>query len=262
MENKYTIAETFTLPSHAIIYKDVSPEVKLRSMTVRDEMQRMNPSNDGALYKNLAMVIDNCMIEKPGISSYDMCIGDFQFLMHKLRTITYGPMYKMECRCPYCSESNFYEISLDDLKLFELDKDFDSDKYLKIELPVSKKKIELQFNTPRILDQIEKDVQKINREYREQNKVMIDSDWHLFYQLFHSIKNVDGVPLNYSQKETFVGNLVGKDFNYIINKLNRFDDKIGIGNLLDIKCLNCGGIFKASFRLTTEFFKPTVLSEE
>ena len=40
-EEKYTIAERDTLPSHGLLYeKDINPEIKLRSMTVRDEMKR------------------------------------------------------------------------------------------------------------------------------------------------------------------------------------------------------------------------------
>ena len=40
-DEKYTIAERYTLPSHGLVYnRDVNPEIKLRSMTVRDEMRR------------------------------------------------------------------------------------------------------------------------------------------------------------------------------------------------------------------------------
>lgn len=83
-EEKYTIAERYTLPSHGLLYeKDVNPEIKLRSMTVRDEMKRLAPVTDGTIYRNMAEIIDSCLVEKPGISSYDMCIGDYQFLLDR-----------------------------------------------------------------------------------------------------------------------------------------------------------------------------------
>lgn len=257
MENNYTIAERYTLPSHGLLYdSDINPDIKLRSMTVRDEMKRMAPANDGTIYRVLAEVIDDCLVEKPGISSYDMCIGDFQFLMHKLRIVTYGPEYKISCRCPNCGNYDDYVVNLEDLSLDEL-KDFDKDKYLKLELPASKKIIELNYNTPRILDNIEKEVDRVAKQYKKQNKVMSDVDWHLLYQLVYAIKTVDGQKLSVTQKETFCNNLVGRDYNAIINALDKLDQKVGLGLMFEVKCNQCGLNMSVPFRLTNEFFRPS-----
>lgn len=253
----YTIAEKYTLPSHGLLYdKDINPDIKIRSMTVRDEMKRQSPANDGTIYRVLAEVIDDCLVEKPGISCYDMCIGDFQFLMHKLRIVTYGPEYKISCKCPNCGNFDDYIVNLENLSLDEL-KDFDKDKYLKLELPVSKKTIELNYNTPRILDSIEKEVDRVAKQYTKQNKEISSVDWHLLYQLVYAIKTVDGQKLSVTQKETFCNNLVGRDFNAIINKLNELDEKVGLGLMFTIKCNNCGLDMSVPFRLTSEFFRPT-----
>ena len=257
MENSYTIAERYTLPSHGLLYdSDINPDIKLRSMTVRDQMKRMAPPNDGTIYRGLAEVIDDCLVEKPGISSYDMCIGDFQFLMHKLRIVTYGPEYKISCRCPNCGNYDDYVVNLEDLSLDEL-KDFDKDKYLKLELPASKKIVELNYNTPRILDNIEKEVDRVAKQYRKQNKVMSDVDWHLLYQLVYAIKTVDGQKLSVTQKETFCNNLVGRDYNAIINALDKLDQKVGLGLMFEVKCNQCGLNMSVPFRLTNEFFRPS-----
>lgn len=257
MENNYTIAENFTLPSHGLMYEgEINPNIKLRSMTVRDEMKRMAPSNDGTIYRVLAEVIDNCLVEKPGISSYDMCIGDFQFLMHKLRIVTYGPEYKISCKCPNCGDYDEHVVNLEDLALQEMET-FDKDEYLKFTLPVSKKVIELNYNTPRILDNIEKDVSRIAKQYAKNNKTMSSIDWHLLYQLVYAIKTVDGQKLTLSQKETFCNNLVGKDYNTIINALDKLDDKAGLGLMFKVHCNQCGLDMSVPFRLTGEFFRPT-----
>lgn len=259
MDNNYTIAERYTLPSHGLLYEgDINPDIKLRSMTVRDEMKRMAPSNDGTIYRTLAEVIDDCMVEKPGISCYDMCIGDFQFLMHKLRIVTYGPEYTISCRCPNCGYMDEYTVNLEDLKLDELT-EFDKDEYLKVTLPVSKKVIELNFNTPRILDNIEKDVDRVAKQYRKQNKIMSSIDWHLLYQLIYAIKTIDGQKLSSTQKETFCNNLVGRDYNAIINALNRLDEKVGLGLMFEVTCDKCGLNMSVPFRLTGEFFRPTTI---
>ena len=83
----YTIAETYTLPSRGKIYGTVvSDQVKLRSMTIEEEMKRL--SHTDTPYKTLCEVIDDCIVEPIGISSYEMCLGDYQYLLHRLRVVT------------------------------------------------------------------------------------------------------------------------------------------------------------------------------
>ena len=90
----YTIGNQYTLPSLGKVYdKQINPQITLRSMTIEDEMKRLNHADRP--YKVMCEIIDDCLIEKLGISSYDMCLGDYQFLLHKLRVVTYGKEYKL-----------------------------------------------------------------------------------------------------------------------------------------------------------------------
>ena len=101
MNNNYTISEYFTLPSEGKIYDtEVNPQINLRSMTTQEEMQRLTHSDKA--YKPLCDIIDACMIEKCGISSYDMALGDYQYLLFMLRVVTYGSEYKGTATCPIC----------------------------------------------------------------------------------------------------------------------------------------------------------------
>ena len=252
----YTIAERYTLPSHGLLYDNINPDIKIRSMTVREEMKRMAPSTDGTIYRQMAEIIDSCLVEKPGISSYDMCLGDYQFLLHKLRIVTYGPEYKIECRCPNCGDIDEHIVDLESLQLNEL-KDFDKEEYLKLILPYSKKVIELNYNTPRILDNIEKEVDRVKRQAKENKQIFIDNDWHLLYQLIYAIKTVDDQKLSITQKENFCDQLVGRDYNAIIQALDKLDGKVGLGALFKVHCNNCGYDMFTSFRITNEFFRPT-----
>ena len=112
----YTIMETYTLPSEGLIYDVVvNPEVELRSMSARDEMKRLNPTSTP--FKTLADIIEGCMLEKPAIHVYDMAIGDYEYLLHKLRIVTYGKEYKLELVCPNCGETVEVEADLESLEL-------------------------------------------------------------------------------------------------------------------------------------------------
>ena len=102
-QQNFTVAESYALPSKGRIYDvKVNPMVELRSMTARDEMKRLNPSSTPL--KSLADIIEGCCIEKPAIHVYDMCIGDFDYLLHQLRIVTYGPEFKVTVKCQECGE--------------------------------------------------------------------------------------------------------------------------------------------------------------
>ena len=103
-QTDYTIAEGYTLPSKGKIYTEtVNPNIELRSMTAREEMRRLSPSSTPL--KTLADIIEDCCIEKPAVHVYDMSLGDYEFLLHKLRIVTYGEDYKVSLRCPECGET-------------------------------------------------------------------------------------------------------------------------------------------------------------
>ena len=151
-QTNYTIGEGFILPSCGKIYdKAVNPNVELRSMTARDEMKRLSPS--ATQFKKLADIIESCMIEKPAVHVYDMALGDYEFLLHKLRIVTYGPNYKMTVQCPHCFETFEGEANLEQLQVV----DFDEEKFKSLQtftLPTSGDIIKIKFQTPRMLDEI------------------------------------------------------------------------------------------------------------
>ena len=84
---KYTIKETFTLPSKGKMYTNLeNPSISLRSMTTRDEMKRLAPTDTP--YKAMSEIIEECIIgDKPSVGVYNLFIGDYEFLLQKLRIV-------------------------------------------------------------------------------------------------------------------------------------------------------------------------------
>ena len=110
-------------------------------MTTLEEMRRLAPSE--FTYRNMCQIIDDCITEKLPISCYDMCVGDYQYLMYKLRCVTYGSDYPVIHKCRYCGCETQEVINLEELpvKYFEQE----SLKYLTVELPVSKRTVTLNI---------------------------------------------------------------------------------------------------------------------
>lgn len=242
-----SINETFTLPSKGLVYdKPIDPQVTLRSMTTLEEMKRLSQTDTP--YKIMADIIEDCMKEKPKIHVYDMCLGDYEFLLHKLRIVTYGSSYTMTVTCPNCGKVEDTEIDLDSISIMEYEDSYLDD--VNITLPVTNKIIELKYQTPRDLDMI------VYKKKEMQKKAKSNVDFSLLYSVMSLIKKVDGQTIDPLAKEEFVKKLSMKDVNYILAKATELNRKVGLDNLVTTKCGQCGYEIVAPFRLNGSFFRP------
>ena len=249
-ETNYTIKEDFELPSKGLIYsKKVNPHVELRSMTTRDEMKRTNPTSTPM--KNQAEMIENCMIEKPAIHVWDMALGDYEYLLHKLRIVTYGPEYKMVVGCPHCDKVFEMKANLDELKVQEFD--LDAFKALQtVELPVSGKTVTLRFQTPRMIDEINNKSKAMKAEHPNSGLNYRD-----LVTLMCVIETVDTGRLTPVELEDFCMNLSARDSNTILNRLPKMNMMLGLDTKITTTCDSCGGDIITYFRVGPEFFRPS-----
>ena len=249
MEN-VTILETFTLPSKGEIYdKVITPTFGMRSMTTEDEMKRLAHSDDA--YKIMSDIIDECILDPVGISAYDMHLGDYQYLLHRLRVVTYGSEYKVQSACPACGKIDSYTIDLDSIELEEYNKD-SFNKYKFVQLPRSKKLIELNFQTPRMLDQITSK----RKEAIKRNPHMKGDPTFLF-NVEALIKTVDGKVLDPIKLDQLVRSFQMADTNKIIQYGMKLNQQVGLKAVVENICSGCGVDYKVPFRITGEFFGPS-----
>lgn len=247
---EYTIAEDYTLPSMGKIYDgEVNPHIKIRSMTTGEEMKRL--AHSGRTYQNICEIIDDCLVEKPGISVYDMHLGDYQFLLHKLRVVTYGNEYDVTSACPYCGTVHKDKINLDDIQVLGYDEKFNS--YFEFDLPKTKKHIKLRMQTPRILDDIQERADEIKR--KSPNYV---GDPAFLITIEKMIAEIDGKKPNPINLPDFVKSLPMMDTNYIIKHCQKINESVGLNTLLDNTCDVCGLDYESRFRTDSQFFGPDI----
>ncbi len=246
----YTIMEGYELPSSGKIYETkVDPHVELRSMTARDEMKRLSPSSTPL--KTLADIIEDCFIEKPAIHVYDMCLGDYEFLLHKLRIVTYGEDYKVTLKCPDCGEIVETIAKLGDIELKPFDEE-EIEKYRTFALPRSGKTVTLKFNTPRMTEEMEVKVKEMKRKYKT---ATIDFD--TLVKLLCAIDYVDGEKKPEHELENFITKLPALDLQKLLNNIDKLNTLIGLENILYVTCPKCGEEITSFFRFGPEFFRPT-----
>jgi len=249
-KNNYTISESYTLPSKGLIYeKPIDPTFTVRSMTTAEEMKRLSPTETP--YKVMSEIIEDCLTKKLEVPVYDLYLGDYQYLLFKLRTVTYGPQYKMAIQCPNCGEVTVSTVDLDGLSVTEYDESIHELKM--VHLPQSDKKIELKLQTPRIVEEIATKTKELKKRLKDTTV-----DPTLIITLQSIIKTVDGQVLNPVALESFVRKLPMKDANLLLQISKKLNGKVGLDNEVVCKCGSCGYDVVTTFRYTSEFFGPTV----
>ena len=244
-----TIYETFTLPSKGLVYdKPFDPRVTLRSMTTAEEMKRLSYTETP--YKAMSDIITDCMKEKLPISVYDLCLGDYQFLLHQLRIVTYGTDYKLTVTCPNCGQTTQAKVDLSSLKVLEADGDFRDE--MLITLPKTGKRVKLRLQTPRLLDEI-----NLRKEEKKRKSKNSSAEYGLVYTLTSLIESVDGVVLNPIDMETFVRSLPMRDVNFILSEGDKFNRKVGLDSEVIATCGQCGYDILTFFRIGQDFFEPS-----
>lgn len=247
-----TIQEEFTLPSKGMIYeRPVNPTIKLRSMTAQDEMLRLTPSEDK--FKVMADVLTRCIEgEKPAVSVYDMYIGDYYHLLNCLRLVTYGSKLSYTARCLICGEIFDTTVDIDSIPVNEWD---DKLKELfTVKLPDSGKTIELNYQTPRMLDDI---ARRVNQLKKSNNDLPEDAEEDMQKVIF-SIKTIDGRRPNPAEVEVLVNKMKMKDFNFLSQKIDLLNESIGPRKVITLNCTHCHNDTLALFRYSSQFFRPTV----
>ena len=248
----FTIMEGYELPSKGKIYSEnVNPQVELRSMTAREEMRRLSPSSTPL--KTLADIIEDCCVEKPAIHVYDMSLGDYEYLLHKLRIVTYGEDYKVALRCPECGELIETVAKLDQLSV----KEFDEDAVRELQtftLPVCGRMISLNFITPHRLEEMEVKVKDMKRKYKNAT-----IDFETLVRLFVNIDTIDGEKKNEHELENIITNLPARDLQKILNNIDKLNQQIGLDNILYLTCPKCGEEVTTFFRFGPEFFRPSTI---
>lgn len=253
MNENYTIAEEYTLPSNGLIYdQPVESTVKLRSMTIQEEMRRQ--SGGTATHASLCEIIDRCIVNNIGISVYDMAFPDYEFLLHKLRVVSYGQAYKMVVGCPHCGKKQIYVANLDDLKVVTVNPE-EYRKLLEVKLPRSGEVVKLKIPTPRLEDKIQNKLREFNK-----NNMDYQGDMTPIFTIETLIDTVDGVKMSFVELEKLVKTMQIADYNTIIKTIEKINGAFGLDKKIEIQCNSpkCGKEFLTFFRLTSEFFGPSI----
>lgn len=242
--------ETYELPSKGLLYsnKDDLKEITLRSMTTFEEKMRLGSQS---FYTKISNILDSIVTSPENFNAKEMTIFDFNFLMYKMRTVSYGPTYKVNITCPHCGNNVLLKINLDDLKVNYLDE--------KQEEPFTIGPL------PRTGDIIGckhlrvKDLMNIERRAKEILSKSKDyvGDPEYILRMAAWIKTINGEEVHLPEAEHYIEKLNAMDSAYLSQKYGEATDNVGIDTTVESECPVCGGELSFGLPLTGEFFRPT-----
>ena len=76
--------------------------------------------------------------------------------------------------------------------------------------------------------------------------------------MIYLIDTVDGEKLDYTEKENFINSLPMMDTNYIVKTHDKLIESFGLDTELENTCDVCGLSYNSPFRITAEFFGPSI----
>jgi hypothetical protein len=189
-EHKFP-TEIIDLPSQGKVYSQDSPlskgSIEIKYMTAREEdiLASQNLIRKGVVLDKLfeAVIVDK------DINIDDIIIGDKNAILLATRILGYGADYKVEVTDPFTLEQQKVTIDLSKIQTKEIDFDLlSSENRYTFELPISKKTVKLKILTHKDEQDINAEVQALQRLSKDQDTISSDLSTRLRYL----IQEIDG----------------------------------------------------------------------
>lgn len=248
-----SVTEVYTLPSKGILYSKEGSEfpsdVTIRSMTTFEEKMRLG--NQG-FWKTMCSILDAVVTSPEAFDAQYMTTFDFYFLMYKMRTVSYGPTYRVTVTCPHCGKEIVCKVNLDDLKVNYLDENF-KEPFKIGPLPRTGDILECRFD--RIIDTINNE--KRAKEILSKSPDYIGSPMGIL-SMCSRIVSVNGdTSMTPIDLQMYVESLPAMDSAYFTQAYNKATENVGLETLCTDTCTGCGEELKFELPFDSEFFRPT-----
>ena len=244
--------ESVPLPSMGLIYPIDSPlygkeTLEIRPMTAKEE----DILTSRALIKKgtvLTELMKSCLVDK-NIDPDMLISGDRNALMIALRITGYGAEYKVDTDCPACgtTASNAFDLSDLAIKRLEIDPVAEGANLFEIQLPVTKKTLQVKFLT----GQDEQDIVVMSDRKKKQG--LQKTDTVITDRLSRSIISVEGIR-DKNKIGIFVRNMPARDSLTLRKFLDAYEPGIEMKSWMT--CPSCHEQSEVRLPLGASFFWP------
>lgn len=183
--------EVIELPSKGLVYPEGHPlskgQIEIKYMTAKEEdiLASQNLIRKGVVLDKL---FESIVVDKD-VNIGDIFIGDKNAILLATRILGYGADYKVEVTDPFSGEQQKVTIDLSKVQTKEVDETLlNKDNVYEFELPTSKKTVKFRLLTHKDEQDINAEIQALQRLSKNQETISQDVTTRLRYM----ITEVDG----------------------------------------------------------------------
>lgn len=236
------LTEDVHMPSKGLI-PGIPKVITIKAIQRKDKKKMLMSETDDILLSLLQASIVN----PKDFNVYNLLPFESNYLLYRLRILTYGAENTFKDRCPYCGEINEVNINLNDIPVVELPDDFSVT--FDIQLPISGDVL-----TCKLLTEGEKIT--VNKQVKEfKNTTGNDDVDAIWCARIVAINGNDKlVPF---EKTSYLDEMNDYDSEYFMEYYLKWDNSYGLQNTLNYTCDKCSKKVESTMPSIYTFFRPT-----
>lgn len=238
------LTEVVKMPSRGMI-SGVPKEVTIRAIQRKDKKKLlMSETND-----ILLSLLQYSIVSPENFNVYNLLPFESEYLLYRLRILTYGPTHTFKHKCVYCGEINDVEMDLNSIPILELPDGFKTT--FEIPLPVSGVVL-----TCKLLSEGEK--LAVNKQAKElknatgNENVDMDLIWEARIVAING--NSKLAPI---EKTQFLDEMNDYDSEYFMEYYLKYEGNYGLQTKLKYNCDKCERLNESEMPSIYTFFRPT-----
>ena len=215
------------LPSRGLAYVSCDESIMVKPFTFAQERKLRSIKTSAHGVKVINSLIEESV---QGLDYNSMTLEDKNYILFKLREISYGDDYTIQAECQECQAVNKLTVKISEVPVTYAEDDYEEP--LTITLPDSQQ--EVRFITPRCKDE----------QYLESAGKLIDNLWRFALSVGE-----------YSEKKVIKGFFEAttvRDVAYFREALTK--DNYGMNKAMSYECANCNEITESLIPFTDSFF--------
>lgn len=249
-----TAKEVFTQSSPLVetvqmITKGLLPgipkEITIRAIQRKDKKKILMGNIDDPL---LAL-LQECIVAPKNFNVYNLLGFEAEYLLYRLRVLTYGAEYTFKEKCPYCKTINDVDVDLNNIPIIDVPDDFKLT--FDIQLPVSGDVLNCKLLTEGEKIAIRKEAKKFKDEAGNMS-AEVDMMWESRIIAINGHTNMAPIEVN-----QYLDNMNDYDSEYFMEYYSYKEGNYGLQTILKFNCDNCDEYIESDMPSIYTFFRPT-----
>lgn len=223
----------------------VPKEVIIKPIQRKDKKKvLMNSKGEGIIMG----LLQSSIVSPTDFDVYNLLPFETQYLLYRLRVLTYGDEYKYIENCPHCGHGNELELPLNEMPIKEVPDDF------KIQFDIKLPRIG-HVLTCRLLNEREylnasKTADEIRENFNSENDAA-DVIWQARIVAINGDNSLTPI-----QKSQYLDELIDLDFEYLTHEYFKAEGNYGLQSEFTYTCENCNKLVESNMPSVYTFFRP------